>query len=85
MKKSLITAGALGALVTSLFTPPAEAAQKLRVQVDQRGDFVMIGTKNSFADCERLPVVRSGIGYPVVRALSSHRRFHLMKSRGLPS
>ncbi len=43
MKKSLVLAGALNGLLGMLSAKDAEAAQTLRVQVDQHGDFTMIG------------------------------------------
>jgi uncharacterized repeat protein (TIGR01451 family) len=43
MKKSLVLAGALGALLSGFSSHQADAAQTRRVQVDQRGDFTMIG------------------------------------------
>src|ERR1700760_159273 len=43
MKKALVLAAALGAFASGLFAARANAAQKLRVQVDQHGDFTMIG------------------------------------------
>src|SRR3954454_23383335 len=43
MKRVVVLAGALGAFAAALTTPEARAAQTRRVQVDQHGDFKMIG------------------------------------------
>jgi uncharacterized repeat protein (TIGR01451 family)/MYXO-CTERM domain-containing protein len=43
VKKSRVIAGVLSGLLGALYVDSAQAAQTLRVQVDQHGDFTMIG------------------------------------------
>lgn len=43
MKKRLLMQGALCAMLMSIGAGEARAAQTLRVQVDQKGDFLLIG------------------------------------------
>ena len=43
MKKRLLMQGALCAMLMGIAAGEAQAAQTLRVQVDQKGDFLLIG------------------------------------------